>query len=61
MVLAVGSFACAAAAVVCYIHAAAVALLVGFLGSALQAFIVLQLVWILDDSFRKHAKEEKEV
>ncbi|KAI9771754.1 MAG: hypothetical protein M1839_002719 [Geoglossum umbratile] len=60
-ILAVGSFACAAAAAVCYIYAATVAPLIGFLGSALQAFIVLQLIWILDDGFRKHVKEEKEI
>ena len=59
--LAFASFSCTTAAVLCYVPATALASLLGFGGNALQAFVVLQLIWMLDDAERARVKEEKDV
>lgn len=54
-------FLIAVAAIVCHIFFSAVSPLLAFLGNTLQAFLVLQLVWIVNDGVARRVKETKEV
>jgi hypothetical protein len=60
-ILGSGSAICALGAIGSYVLITAAAPLLGFLGAALQAFVVLQLIWVIDSGVRKDIKDQKGV
>lgn len=59
--LTLGSLVCSTVAVAYYFKSVAWSQLLGFIGTSLQAGVILQLIWIVDDNARGDRFDQKEL